>query len=155
MSSPLIFTYNYPGTSALDNIFLDASGSPLPGTSGARLLGLQSPNVTLQGVTLTIQFYYNDVTPLLGAKTSLVVENVTIIASSATNTVGTLSYVFQYQDRVPGDDPLVARGRIAQISSVVNAASGIFQSYLSGNVVIVYDNVTDGRTIYIFSTQSS
>jgi len=152
-ASPLLLTYNYPGTSKLDNIFVDASGSPLPGTSGARLLILESPNFNVQGVTLTIQFYYNDVKPELGAQTSLVVENVTIIASSGTNTVGTMSYVFQYQDPVPGDDPLVARGRIPQISSVVNAASGLFQSYLSANVVTVYDNTTGNRTIYIFSTQ--
>lgn len=52
-ASPFVFTYYYLGTSVLDNIFLDASGSPLPGIFDATLCILQSLNIHLQGTTLT------------------------------------------------------------------------------------------------------
>lgn len=152
MASPLVFTYNVPGTSELDNQFVNAPTSPLPGLSTAFVTDLQSPNLVLQGVTLTFQFYGNNVTPATGAATSLRVDNITtIIASSATNTLGTLSYVLQYQNPVSTTFPTGTK--LAKTSSLVNAASGIFANYLFGNVITVYDNTTYSRTIYIYSAQ--
>ena len=154
MASPLVFTYNYPGTSVLDNIFVNSPTSPLPGTSDAVLINLQSPNIISQGVTLTIQFINNLAAPATTTSIrSLRVENITIIASSATNTLGTLSYVFQYQNPVPGSDPILGRTRITKLASVVNSASGIFANYLFGNVITVFDNTTYNRTISIYPEQ--
>jgi hypothetical protein len=103
----------------------------------------------VQGVTLTLQFYENLVTPSATAQTSLLVKNLTIIASSATNTLGTMSFVQQFQNPVQGS----TLPRVSKTSSLVNAASGIFASYLFGNVVTVYDFTTGGRTISIYSAQ--
>ena len=154
MASPLVFTYNYPGSSQLDNQFVNAPTSPLPGLSDAILINLQSPNLILQGVTLTLQYYDNYVAPAsTTAITSLEVDNITIIASFGTNTLGTLSYVFQHKNPVPGKDPLFGRTRLAKLSSLVTSASGIFATYLFGNVITVFDNTTSGRTISIYSAQ--
>ena len=152
-ASPLVFTYNYPLSSKLDNIFLDASGSPLPGTSTADLITLESANFIVQGATLTIQFYTNVAKPTTGQITSLYVNNVTIIASSGTNTIGTMSWSQQYLNPVPGTDPLVSKARVSKASSYVMSASGIFASYLFGNVIFVNDNERGGRTIYIYSAE--
>jgi len=151
-TSPLVFAYSSLPTE-LDNTFVNAPTSPLPGTSSASLANLQSSNLILQGVTFTIQFYNNLVTPATGETTSLTVKNLTIIASSGTNTIGTLSYVFQYQNPVPGSGTITTRTRIAKTSSLVNAASGIFANYLFGNVITVYNNSTFSRTISIYSAQ--
>jgi len=152
-ASPLVFMHNIVDSRILGNIFVDASGSPLPGQSNASLLTLQSPNVNLQGSTLTLQVYGNEVKPQLGEQTSLRFTNNTIIASSATNTIGTLTYAQQYQNPVQGTDPLVLRVRVAKISSYVNSASGIFAKYLFGNVITQLDNSTGNRTISIYSAE--
>jgi len=151
-ASPLVLTYTYPGDSQLSNIFVDASGSPLPGTSTADLITLQSPNFNVQNATLTIQFYDNLVKPKTGQKASLIVENVTVIASTATNTIGTLSWVQQYQNPVPASDENVNTTTIAKVSSYVNAASGIFANYLFGNVIFQFFETGD-RIISIYSSQ--
>jgi hypothetical protein len=154
MASPLVFTYNYPKSSELDNIFVNAPTSPLPGTSSTGLLSLQSPNLVLQGVTLTIQGYNNRVAPAsVSSPTSVSVQNLTIIASSGTNTLGTLSYIREFPNPVPGKDPLLVRTRVAKLSSFVTSASGIFANYLFGNVITVVDNTTYNRTISIYSAQ--
>jgi hypothetical protein len=155
-ASPLVLTYNIVDSRILGNIFVDASGSPLPGRSNASLFTLQSPNINLQGITLTYQIYANLVEPVAGANTSLGVSNSTLIASSATNTLGTLTWTQQIQNPVQGTDPLINRTRVAKISSYVNSASGIFANYLFGNVIFQYDNTntTGGnRTISIYSAE--
>ena len=156
-ASPLVFTYNIVDSRILGNIFVDASGSPLPGQSNASLFTLQSPNVNLHGITLTYQIYANLVKPVAGANTSLLMQNITIIASSATNTIGTLTYTQQYQNPAQGTDPLIMRARVAKVSSFVNSASGIFANYLFGNVITQLDNTnnntTGNRTISIYSAE--
>ena len=152
MASPIVFTYNNPRTNLINNYFENASKSPLPGLSTLTLYGLQSPNILVNGVKLTLQIYGNTVDPK-DAATSLKIENCTIIASSATNTLGTLSYVVQYQNPVPGSDPILNRGRAANTPSYVNAASGIFSNYLFGNVIFQRDLSTKNRTISIYSTE--
>jgi hypothetical protein len=157
-ASPLVFTYNIFDSRILGNIFVDGSGSPLPGTSNVTLNTLSCPNVNVQGITLTLQIYGNEVKPELGAQTSLRVANFTIIASSATNTLGTLTYTQQIQNPVRGNDPLIIRSRVAKISSYVNSASGIFANYLFGNVIFQYDNTNNkttsgNRTISIYSAE--
>ena len=152
-ASPLVFTYNYPGTSLLDNFLVDASGSPLPGDSKIVLNSCQSPNLNVQGITLTIQAYNNSVRPLQGATTSVKVVNITIIASSATNTIGTMSFPFQFQNPIPGNDPYIIRARVPKVSCYVNSASGIFANYLFGNVIQQFDNTTGNRTISIYSAE--
>jgi hypothetical protein len=147
MSSPLVLTYNIPLDPVLVNIFEDASGSPLPGTSTASLISLQSPNINLQNTTLTLQYYDNLVTPLAGEKASLLVENLTVIASTATNTIGTLSWVQQYKN--PGSSTTTA---LVKTSSYVSAASGIFASYLFGNVISQYF-VNGDRILSIYSAE--
>lgn len=154
MASPLVFTYNYPASLELDNNFVNAPTSPLPGTSSAIFLNLQSSNLILQGVTLTIQFYNNLVAPATTTSiSSLVVKNITIIASSGTNTIGTLSYVLQFQNPVDGSDPLLTSTRVAKVSSFVTSASGIFANYLFGNVIQQSDVTTGNRTISIYSVE--
>jgi len=154
MASPLVFTYNYPGSSLLENQLVNAPTSPLPGTSSTVLINLQSPNLVLQGVTLTIQGYNNRVDPAsVSSPTSVTVQNNTIIASSGTNTLGTLSYIREFPNPVPGKDPRPIRTRVAKLSSLVTSASGIFANYLFGNVITVVDNTTYNRTISIYSAQ--
>ena len=152
-ASPLVLVYNVPGTFVLHNYFVDASGSPLPGLSTVALFTVQSPNLVLQGVKLSLQLYSNNVTPEADAKTRLVVNNYTLIVSSATNTLGTLSWAEQYQNPVPGKDPIIFRGRVAKLSTLINSASGIFANYLFGNVIRQLDNTTGKRTISIFSAE--
>jgi len=152
MASPLVFTYN-ESSKLLVNYFEDASGSSLPGVSGATLFTLQSPNLFIKGVTLTLQFYNNVVTPAPDANTSLQCGNVTIIASSGTNTLGTLSYSRQYQNPVAGKDPLLNKIRVSKVSSYVTLASGIFANYLFGNVITVSNATTGVRTISIYSSE--
>ena len=153
-ASPLIVTFNYPTSLELDNNFVNAPTSPLPGTSAAILLNLQSPNFNVQNATLTIQFYNNLVAPATPTSvSSLVVKNITIIASSATNTIGTLSYVLQFQNPVNTTDPLLTSTRVATVSSFVTSASGIFASYLFGNVIQQSDVTTGNRTISIYSAE--
>ena len=148
-ASPLLFTYNNPGSLKLNNIFVDASGSPLPGSSGTQLYILQSPNLNLQGVTLTLQGYTNIVIPTSTktSPTSLQVNNVTVIASIGTNTIGTISYSRQNQNPIPATYTL----KVPKISSYVSSASGIFVNYLFGNVITQTDATTGNRVISIYS----
>lgn len=88
--SPLVFTYNNPKSVLLS----DSLG---PSTS-VSLIGLQSPNLVLQGVTLTLQTFDNTVP--LGASSNLLVENITVVASAGTDTLGTVSFVLQYPNPV-------------------------------------------------------
>jgi hypothetical protein len=152
MSSPLVFTYTYPVDAQLSNIFVDASGSPLPGTSTADLITLKSPNFNVQDATVTLQFYDNLVKPKTGEKSSLIVENVTVIASTTTNTIGTLSWVQQYQNTVPTSDKNVNTTTVAKVSSFVNSASGIFANYLFGNVIFQFF-ANGERIINIYSSE--
>ena len=153
MASPLVFTYNNPITKQLGNVFTDASGSPLPGAVGTTLYTLESPNINLQGLTLTLQYYNNVVRPVSGAKTSLFVANTTVLATSGTNTIGTLGWQQQYPNPVPGNDPLVLKGRIAKLSSTVDSATGIFVNYLFGNMITTLDSTTGDRKISIYSAE--
>lgn len=151
--SPLVFTYNLVASRILGNIFEDASDSPLPGRSSSNLFILESPNINLQGITLTYQNYGNFVKPDADANKSLSVQNITIIASSGTNTIGTMTYNQQFENLVRGTDPLIIRTRVSKISTFVNSASGIFANYLFGNVVLQLDNTTNNRTISIYSAE--
>lgn len=153
MASPLVFTYNNPKTKQLGNVFTDAPNSPLPGSIGTTLYTLESPYISVQGVTLTLQYYNNVVRPVSGAKTSLFVANSTVIATSGTNTIGTLGWQQQYPNPVPGNDPLVLKGRIAKLSSTIDSASGIFASYLYGNIITALDSTTGNRKISIYSAK--
>jgi len=106
-TSPLVFTYNNPGTNVLNHYLVNQPSSPLAGNSTVELYTVQSSSINLQGVTLTVQFYDTIVAPATpDQKTSLLVETATIIASTATDTLGTLSYGLQLQNPVPGTDPL-------------------------------------------------
>lgn len=151
-SSPLVLTYNLSNDQELTNYFVNTESSPLPGTTDFSLYALQSPNLDLKNVLLTVQFNINQKKPLDNEKTSLIVVNVTVIASVDTNTLGTLSWTQQYLNPVPGNDPIITRARVSKVSSTVNSASGIFVNYLFGNVITVYDNSTGNRTIYIYSS---
>jgi hypothetical protein len=88
--SPLVFTYNNPKSVLLS----DSLG---PSTS-VSLIELESPNLVLQGVTLTLQTFDNTVP--LGASSNLLVENITVVASAGTDTLGTVSFVLQYPNPV-------------------------------------------------------
>ena len=95
--SPLVFTYNNPKSVLLSDS-LGASGN-----STISVIDLQSPNLVLQGVTLTLQAYDNSV--LLNPSSSLLIENITVIASVGTDTLGTVSFVLQYPNPVPPPTP--------------------------------------------------
>jgi hypothetical protein len=152
MSSPLVFTYNIPGTLLLSNLFENRLSSPLPGASGVGLINLQSVNINLNGVTLTLQNYGNTVTPLPGATTSLQVYNETIIASYGSDTIGTLTWVQQYPNPVPSTESLVGKTRLTKLSSFINSATGIFSNYQLGNVITQFDNNTGKRIITIYAS---
>ena len=95
--SPLVFTYNNPKSVLLSDT-LGTSGS-----STISVIDLQSPNLVLQGVTLTLQAFDNSV--LLNPSTSLLIENITVMASVGTDTLGTVAFVLQYPNPVPPPTP--------------------------------------------------
>jgi hypothetical protein len=149
-ASPIVFTYTYPGDEKLENYFENQPTSPLQGLSFTGLYTLQSPNIVIQGVTLTLQTWSNNAPPQTGATTFLQVGNVSIIASIGTNTIGTLAWTQQIQNLVPGTDTTT---RVTKVSSVVSAASGIFANYLFGNIIRQFDNSTNERIITIYSSE--
>jgi hypothetical protein len=151
MSNSLLFTYNIPNTLLLSNLFENRSSSPLPGASGVGLIHLQSVNIDLNGVTLTLQNYGNTVTPLSGETTSLQVYNETIIASYGVDTIGTLTWIEQYQNPVPSTESLVGKTRLTKVSSYINSATGIFTNYQLGNVITQFDNNSGKRSITIYA----
>ena len=150
-ASPLVFTFNNPKDAVLSNILEDASGSPLRGVSSVQLFTLQSPNIIVQNASLTGQVYTNAVLPKLGESSRLVVSNITIVASVGTNTIGSLTFVEQFQKPVTPDKSLIAG--VSKLSTYVTSASGVFASYLFGNVIRVNDNKTGFRTVSIFSAE--
>lgn len=150
-ASPLVFTYTNPSDAELSNILVNQPTSPLPGVSTIFLYDLQSPNLVLQGATLTGQAYINTTLPKAGETSYLVVQNNTVIASIGTNTIGTLTFVEQFQNPLTTSKDLKAG--VSKLSSYISTASGIFANYLFGNVVRVNDNTTGLRTTSIYSAE--
>lgn len=136
--STLSFTYNL-GAPELANRFVNQEDSPKPGLSTATLYNLQSPNLNIQGLTLTLQINNNIVTPPADANSSLLVYNGTIVVSTTTNTIGILTYTAEFQNPVPRSI-LNGISRSPKISTYVTSASGLLANYLFGNVIIQYDN---------------
>lgn len=149
--SPLIFTYNNPNSGIIDNNLEVDPNSPYPGISNISLYRLESQNLILNGVTLTIQFYANIAKSLLGQKTDLRIQTNTIVASTTSDTIGTLCYTRQYQNPLSDNDPIFTRTRNTNTSSYISSASGIFSDYLFGNIIHQSDNSNGNRTIYVYS----
>ena len=151
--SPIIFTYKYPGDQVLENYLQNRESSPLPGLSFIGVYKLKSENIHLPGVTLTLQTYSNNVTPPIGDTSFLQIGNVTIIASYGSNTIGTLSWQQQIENPLSVLDPSLTTTRIGKVSSNVSSASGIFSSFLFGNVIRQFDNNTKERKIIIYASE--
>jgi len=150
---PLVLTYNVYTDGVLLNSLVISETSPKPGlTSNTGIITLESPNFHLQGVVLSLQYYSNTVKPALNASSFLKVDNINIIASQGTDTIGVMSYTAQFYNPVPTPSQNPDIGRINKISSYIQSASGIFSPYLFGNVVLEYLNRTGDRIINIYST---
>ena len=154
--SPLVFTYNEPKSQELGNDFKNEVESPRKGLTSAFLYDLQSSNLNVSNLTLTLLIYSNVVIPKnpkngTNAKTSLEVESMTIVATSISNTVGILTYTLQYQNPYDSNNNPTTTTLIPKTSSFVNSASGIFVDYLLGNVITTYDSKTGERIISIYS----
>jgi hypothetical protein len=149
--APLIFTYNVNTSILLNNILEINEKSVRPGVSSISLYKLDSKNIQLNGVVLTLQVYGNTViTSTEESKSNLFVNNFTILASEGTNTIGTLSWAQQIYN--PFSSTIVNVSRVPKVSTYVQSASGIFSEYLFGNIIREYDNETGGRTLFIYSS---
>jgi len=153
LGSPLVFTYNDPNSLELGSIFKITESSPRKGICGVSLYNLESPNLNLPNVILTLLVYSNVVIPKLPeAKTRLEVESITIMATNSSNTIGILTYTLQYQNPILSEEPTI-KTQVPTTSSFVNSASGIFANYLKGNVITTYNG--NNRSINIFSSKES
>ena len=139
-ASYLEFNWTFP-TDQLLNIDIENSKiSPLPGSSGPGIFELESPNINVRDVTLTILFFGNEVDPsrppVINGLNAL---NVTITASTTTDVIGTLCFDYQISNTAT----------VKTKTSIVTSASGMFASYLYGNVIRT-DEDSGKRTIRIF-----
>lgn len=149
---PLVLTYNVNTDGIVLNSLVISETSPKPGlTSNTGIITLQSPDFRLTGVVLTLQYYSNTAKPAPNASSFLKVDNINIIASQGTDTIGVMSYTAQFYNPVPTASQNPDIGRIKKISSYIQSASGIFSQYLFGNVILEYLNDTGDRIITIYS----
>jgi hypothetical protein len=139
----LEFKWTSPADQLLNICIENTVQSSIPGFSGPGIFELTSPNISIQGVTLTIYFFGNEVNPdVPPAINGLIVENVSILASTSTDVIGTLCFDLQYSNTEA----------VTTLPSIVTSSSGIFTSYLLANVLTTYENTTNNpgnRTIQI------
>jgi hypothetical protein len=139
-ASYLEFNWISPADELLNVCIENSILSPIPGNSGPGIFELQSPNINVEGVTLTILFFGNEINPSLPPVINgLTVLNVTISASTTTNVIGTLCFDYQISNTAT----------VKTKTSIVTSASGMFASYLYGNAIRTDEN-TGKRSIRIF-----
>ena len=134
----LIFTYNV-NENILYNYFQNTGTSPNPGLSTDILIPLHSEQLFLPGLTLLYHSRQSVTTQEPPLKTS----NITITASVAANTIGEMNFTYTILDES-------ITNKTPKVSTYITSCSGIFESFLQGNVIIEFKKSLD-RIIYIYS----
>lgn len=147
MIEPLEFKYNIAKSRLLWNQFEVESTST--GLSYEILYTLSSSNLLIHGVLFTLQHDTDHVTSSIKPVVPTpILQNATIIASHHSTTIGMISYVNYFEKRVKTENR-IPKKNVGINTSNVTSASGIFESYKNGNVIIINDNLSQNRTIRI------